>query len=802
MPIPKPAPRRSTSTATQRRSPTKKPRTNSRLKLDILGLILVALGLGLSATLLIPSTTEVGNFIGSTAAFGIRYVFGIASYLVGITIFASGIWICLGKQINYVKVAKATFAVMLFLTAIHIFFAPTERQVSDLIEPSVMQRYGGFIGGQISYLLVGLIGRFGARILMILPVIGGILVIVDKPLPELLAPIEAIIVRFLRDTSSNAAARAAAMKASAGSAKQSSSRAQDRVFGEQQDNDEDDYLAPDSSLDPVKPSAKRKEFVRSPDLQPVVGGSVTPEVVPSTLTPRKSLFDLDSEPQTSDVVGDDGTGGAGDTPKPIEPASKLVFQMPSTSLLAPAVPLANPQAGASEARRQRIIQCLEDFGIGAEIERISYGPTITRYEVALERGIKVSKIVSLADNLAMDLAAIDVRVEAPIPGRSAIGIEVPTDTPTPVMLRECLESPEFKNAAGRLTFVLGKDVTGNVRVADLAKMPHLLVGGSTGSGKSVGLNVLITSLIYRNSPRELKFLMIDPKKVELSLYAGIPHLASPVVTNPKQAPSVFKQAIREMESRYDKFARLGTRNIEGYNTKVDELERLPYWVLVVDELADLMMTSGPEIETCICRLAQLARATGIHLVIATQRPSVNVITGTIKANISSRIAFAVNSAVDSRTILDQVGADRLIGRGDMLFMPMDAAKPFRIQGAFLSEGETEALVKFLRHQGSPNYDVQPSTLAEASNEADQAESGHEDDLFESAVRLVVTGGSASTSMLQRRFKIGYTRAARLVDMMEHKGIVGALDGAKPREILISRDEMESMFGTPEMHMEE
>jgi S-DNA-T family DNA segregation ATPase FtsK/SpoIIIE len=402
----------------------------------------------------------------------------------------------------------------------------------------------------------------------------------------------------------------------------------------------------------------------------------------------------------------------------------------------------------------------------------------------------------------MDLAAIDVRVEAPIPGRSAIGIEVPTDTPTPVMLRECLEAPEFKNAAGRLTFVLGKDVTGNVRVADLAKMPHLLVGGSTGSGKSVGLNVLITSLIYRNSPRELKFLMIDPKKVELSLYAGIPHLASPVVTNPKQAPSVFKQAIREMESRYDKFARLGTRNIEGYNAKVDELEKLPYWVLVVDELADLMMTSGPEIETGICRLAQLARATGIHLVIATQRPSVNVITGTIKANISSRIAFAVNSAVDSRTILDQVGADRLIGRGDMLFMPMDAAKPFRIQGAFLSEGETEALVKFLRHQGSPNYDVQPSSLAEATHDADSAETGHEDDLFESAVRLVVTGGSASTSMLQRRFKIGYTRAARLVDMMEQKGIVGALDGAKPREILISRDEMEAMFGNTDVSMEE
>jgi S-DNA-T family DNA segregation ATPase FtsK/SpoIIIE len=770
--------------------------------LDIFGILLIALGLGLSATLLVPSTTEVGNFIGSTAAFGIRYVFGIASYLVGITIFASGIWICLGKQINYVKLAKAMFAVILFLTAIHIFFAPPERQVSDLVETNVLQRYGGYIGGQISYLLVGLIGRLGSKILMILPVIGGILVIVDKPLPELLAPIEALIVRFLKDTSSAAVAHASAVKAAAGSGKQSSSRAQDRVFGGQIDSNEDEYLTAEPSIDPIKPPSKRKEFVRSPELEQAPAGYVTPDVVPSTQPSGKSLFDLDSEPQTSDIVGDDGAGGAGDTPPSILPLSKLVFQMPSTSLLAPAIPLANPQAGASEARRQRIIQCLEDFGIGAEIERISYGPTITRYEVALERGIKVSKIVSLADNLAMDLAAIDVRVEAPIPGRSAIGIEVPTDTPTPVMLRECLESPEFKNAAGRLTFVLGKDVTGNVRVADLAKMPHLLVGGSTGSGKSVGLNVLITSLIYRNSPRELKFLMIDPKKVELSLYAGIPHLASPVVTNPKQAPSVFKQAIREMESRYDKFARLGTRNIEGYNNKVDELERLPYWVLVVDELADLMMTSGPEIETCICRLAQLARATGIHLVIATQRPSVNVITGTIKANISSRIAFAVNSAVDSRTILDQVGADRLIGRGDMLFMPMDAAKPFRIQGAFLSEGETEALVKFLRHQGSPNYDVQPSTLAEASNDVDQAESGHEDDLFESAVRLVVTGGSASTSMLQRRFKIGYTRAARLVDMMEHKGIVSALDGAKPREILISRDEMEAMFGTPDVHMEE
>jgi S-DNA-T family DNA segregation ATPase FtsK/SpoIIIE len=772
------------------------------LKMDIFGLILIGLGLGLSATMLVPSTTEVGNFVGSTAVFGIRFVFGIAGYLVGPTILGSGIWICLGKQINYVRIAKALVAILLFLTAIHIFFAPPERQIGDLVSNDVLQRYGGFIGGQISYMLVGLIGRLGAKILMVLPVIGGVLVLIDKPLPELLAPLEAFIVRILKDTSSKAVTKAAALKSARAVSETSSSRAQNRIFGAHDDADEYDDVPAAMPVDTVKPVSKRKEFVRSPVVitEPVDDTPVSPLVVPQGGS--KSLFDVEGDAPLEETLGDDGAGGTGSDSRVAEPVSKVVFQMPPTSLLAPAVPLANPQAGASEARRQRIIQCLEDFGIGAEIERISYGPTITRYEVALERGIKVSKIVSLADNLAMDLAAIDVRVEAPIPGRSAIGIEVPTDTPTPVMLRECLEAPEFKNAAGRLTFVLGKDVTGNVRVADLAKMPHLLVGGSTGSGKSVGLNVLITSLIYRNSPRELKFLMIDPKKVELSLYAGIPHLASPVVTNPKQAPSVFKQAIREMESRYDKFARLGTRNIEGYNAKVDELEKLPYWVLVVDELADLMMTSGPEIETGICRLAQLARATGIHLVIATQRPSVNVITGTIKANISSRIAFAVNSAVDSRTILDQVGADRLIGRGDMLFMPMDAAKPFRIQGAFLSEGETEALVKFLRHQGSPNYDVQPSSLAEATHDADSAETGHEDDLFESAVRLVVTGGSASTSMLQRRFKIGYTRAARLVDMMEQKGIVGALDGAKPREILITRDEMEAMFGSTDVSMEE
>ena len=480
---------------------------------------------------------------------------------------------------------------------------------------------------------------------------------------------------------------------------------------------------------------------------------------------------------------------------PSAPAMDAVkkFTLPSTALLKAVPPQAKVNQGENEQRRNILLQTMEDFGIGADIADVAYGPTFTRYEVALERGIKVSKIVSLADNLAMALAAIDVRVEAPIPGKSAIGIEVPNETPTIVTLREVIERPEFKDAPSKLTFALGKDVTGTCRYADLAKMPHLLIGGSTGSGKSVGLNTLICSLLYRCTPRELKFLMIDPKKVELSLYDGIPHLAAPVITNVKQAPSIFKQALKEMESRYLRFQKAGTRNFDGYNSRVSEDEKLPYWVIVVDELADLMMTSGPEIEQSICRLAQMARATGIHLVIATQRPSVNVITGTIKANISSRIAFAVNSAIDSRTILDSMGADRLVGRGDMLFLPMDAAKPQRIQGCFISEQETEALVNYLKAQAQPNYEILPSTLSLATGEDDAGESEADDELFESAVKLVVGGGGASTSMLQRRFKIGYTRAARLVDMMEQKGIVGPLDGAKPRDIRKSRDEIDAMF---------
>jgi len=368
---------------------------------------------------------------------------------------------------------------------------------------------------------------------------------------------------------------------------------------------------------------------------------------------------------------------------------------------------------------------------------------------------------------------------------------VPNDRPQIVTLREVIEREEFWSSPSLLTIALGKDVAGTPKYVDLGRLPHLLIGGATNSGKSMCLLSMIACLLFRATPREVRLVLIDPKRVELSLFDGIPHLMCPVVRDVKQAAGALRAILKEMDHRYDLFASMGVRNIQGYNERVPESERLPYIVVIIDELADLMMQAAAEIETSICRLAQLARATGIHLVVATQRPSVDVITGTIKANIASRIAFAVSSQVDSRTILDMNGAERLLGRGDMLFLPIDAAKPTRIQGCYISEAEIEALVDFWRAQEAPVYLLQPSEFEPVPGLYDEDE--EEDELYPAAVRLVVAHGQASTSMLQRRFKIGYGRAARLLDLMERRGIVGPLDGAKPRQVLVTREEAEQML---------
>lgn len=437
----------------------------------------------------------------------------------------------------------------------------------------------------------------------------------------------------------------------------------------------------------------------------------------------------------------------------------------------------------------KLERTFQSFGVKAKVTQVHLGPAVTKYEVHPDIGVKVSKIVSLSDDLALALAAKDIRMEAPIPGKSAIGIEVPNSEIAMVSLREVLESKNNDKPDSKLLIGLGRDITGEAVLAELNKMPHLLIAGATGSGKSVCINGIITSLLMRAKPHEVKLMMIDPKMVELNVYNGIPHLLAPVVTNAKKASQALKKVVGEMERRYELFSHSGTRNIEGYNEHIrrhnsetgDKQPLLPYIVVIVDELADLMMVASSDVEDSITRLAQMARAAGIHLIIATQRPSVDVITGVIKANIPSRIAFAVSSQTDSRTILDMGGAEKLLGRGDMLFLPVGASKPIRVQGAFLSDEEVEEVVNFVTSQQKAQYqeDMIPDDVPETTSEV-------EDELYDEAVQLVAEMQTASVSMLQRRFRIGYTRAARLIDEMEARGVVGPYEGSKPRAVLIPK----------------
>ncbi|MDU3433181.1 FtsK/SpoIIIE family DNA translocase [Veillonella sp.] len=437
---------------------------------------------------------------------------------------------------------------------------------------------------------------------------------------------------------------------------------------------------------------------------------------------------------------------------------------------------------------------LSNFGITAKVVNATQGPTVTRYEIEPAPGVKVSRIVNLTDDIALNLAAQHIRMEAPIPGKSAIGIEVPNKTTEAVHLRDVLDCSDFKDARGGIPVGLGKDIAGKPVITDLAKMPHLLVAGTTGSGKSVCVNTLISSILFSRKPEEVKLLLIDPKMVELSIYNGIPHLMAPVVTDMKKAAAVLRWAVREMEARYKAFAASGKRDIKSYN-EAHPKAAMPLIVLIIDELADLMMTAPDDIEESISRLAQMARAAGIHMVLATQRPSVNVITGSIKANVPSRISFAVGSQIDSRTILDMAGAEKLLGKGDMLFAPIGANKPIRVQGAFISDAEVENLVEFVKAQREPEYDntVTQEAEKEAEKETSDDNDVYRDELLERAVNLVMESGQASVSMLQRRFRIGYTRAARLVDTMEDLKIVGPSMGSKAREILMSPEQAKARY---------
>lgn len=483
-------------------------------------------------------------------------------------------------------------------------------------------------------------------------------------------------------------------------------------------------------------------------------------------------------------------------PRSRKPATAVQnhYNIPSLELLfRPSRSVEHQQVKGIKERARLLENTLQSFGVKARVVHVQSGPTVTRFEVQPEAGVKVSRIISLSDDLALNLAAPLVRIEAPIPGKAALGVEVPNKIISLVYLREVLEDEAFMGNSSPLTLGLGKDITGVPVVADLTKMPHLLIAGATGSGKSVCLNTIIISMLYKARPEQVRFVMIDPKVVELSVYNDIPHLLMPVVTDPKKSSLALRNMVKEMGRRYELFAEDKVRDIAAYNTLITEgggdAETLPYIVVIIDELADLMLVAPGEVEDSIARLAQMSRAAGIHLVIATQRPSVDVLTGIIKANITSRVAFTVSSQVDSRTILDMAGAEKLLGRGDMLYYPVGAVKPFRVQGAYISEREVLTITDFIKGQGLTDYGSQAGEL-DADEELKEEEM---DQLFPSAVELVVRTGQASISLLQRRFRIGYTRAARLIDDLERRGIVGRYEGSKPREVTITPEQAVKLY---------
>lgn len=618
-------------------------------------------------------------------------------------------------------------------------FAPTAAG-DGLLHPPAL--YGGYVGAALIWLLHSLLGQVGTPIVLLIMAVAGILLASGRTGAELLGT---WMERW------EATARAA--KPAPKPRRAARPRAEPR--------------------EPPPAAEPEPEPVATVDDWPAM------PVVESVRRPRRV--------SSTDQLSLPGVDAA--TPPP--PPDETRFPLPPLSLVEPpATPPVPDRTAEIEANSARLEETLASFNITARVVNTEVGPTVTRYELELAPGIRVNKVGNLTDDIAYALASSGIRIEAPVPGKGVIGIEVPNQIRETVHLFDVLGSKQFQHAPGPLPFVVGKDIAGQLKIAELTRMPHMLVAGITNSGKSVCLNCLIISLLYRLTPRELRLLMIDPKRVELSLYDGIPHLDRPVVTDPQDAADLLRGAIREMMARYDRLHELGVRNVASYNQQVDDDERMPYIVIIIDELAELMMLARAEVEASICRIAQLARATGIHLVVATQRPSVNIVTGAIKANIGTRLAFAVAQQVDSRVILDTVGAENLIGRGDMLYSPIDGGKPQRIQGAFVDEAQVNALVEYLRELPSTlEYEPLESIIQPVSADDEGGPTSGDaadldvDELFWDCVEFARREGECSTSRLQRNFGIGYNRAGRIVDQMHAHGIVGPARGSKPRELL-------------------
>ena len=780
------------------RKPTKKKKTEQSFLQDE---VIIWLTLAVSL-LLILSNFGLGGWIGDEVSYFFSGIFGLITYIIPFALFGIAAFLVSnkGNVSAYIKVAAGIVFLILACTFLEL-----------------VDHKGGSLGKSIAKILTPTIGTAGTYVVIITFMIICCVIITGKSLLQGVKTQSGKAydkakednARRRKEAELRRKEREQEKKKTTGNFEKEKKKRTDKhavgvsfattLTGKSPDMKE---IAPEPAKEPVSEPEESPSFVINraepvPDVEEAESFAEEPyEPVRESKKKSGAMAAAEMERVAAAVAADEA--------KP-----KKAYHFPPMNLLK----RGNKTSGESDAHLRetamKLQQILQNFGVSVTVTNVSCGPAVTRYELQPEMGVKVSKIVGLTDDIKLNLAAADIRIEAPIPGKAAVGIEVPNKENSAVMLRDLLETAEFKNSQSKISFAAGKDIAGKVVVADIAKMPHVLIAGATGSGKSVCINTLIMSILYKASPEEVKLIMIDPKVVELSVYNGIPHLMIPVVTDPKKAAGALNWAVAEMMRRYQAFAEQNVRDMKGYNEKAasspaidgEELKMMPQIVIIVDELADLMMVAPGDVEEAICRLAQLARAAGIHLVVATQRPSVNVITGLIKANMPSRIAFSVSSGVDSRTIIDMNGAEKLLGKGDMLFYPSGYQKPARVQGAFVTDKEVQSVVEYLKnHNGDADYDneivqhVNTSEIGTGQGLGAGSEENERDMYFTEAGRLIIDKDKASIGMLQRTFKIGFNRAARIMDQLCEAGVVGGEEGTKPRKVLMSKEEFEQYMG--------
>lgn len=780
------------------RKPTKKKKTEQSFLQDE---VIIWLTLAVSL-LLILSNFGLGGWIGDEVSYFFSGIFGLITYIIPFALFGIAAFLVSnkGNVSAYIKVAAGIVFLILACTFLEL-----------------VDHKGGSLGKSIAKILTPTIGTAGTYVVIITFMIICCVIITGKSLLQGVKTQSGKAydkakednARRRKEAELRRKEREQEKKKTTGNSEKEKKKRTDKhavgvsfattLTGKSPDMKE---IAPEPAEEPVPEPEESPSFVinraePAPDVEEAEPFAEEPyEPVRESKKKSEAMAAAEMERVAAAVAADEA--------KP-----KKAYHFPPMNLLK----RGNKTSGESDAHLRetamKLQQILQNFGVSVTVTNVSCGPAVTRYELQPEMGVKVSKIVGLTDDIKLNLAAADIRIEAPIPGKAAVGIEVPNKENSAVMLRDLLETAEFKNSQSKISFAAGKDIAGKVVVADIAKMPHVLIAGATGSGKSVCINTLIMSILYKASPEEVKLIMIDPKVVELSVYNGIPHLMIPVVTDPKKAAGALNWAVAEMMRRYQAFAEQNVRDMKGYNEKAasspaidgEELKMMPQIVIIVDELADLMMVAPGDVEEAICRLAQLARAAGIHLVVATQRPSVNVITGLIKANMPSRIAFSVSSGVDSRTIIDMNGAEKLLGKGDMLFYPSGYQKPARVQGAFVTDKEVQSVVEYLKnHNGDADYDneivqhVNTSEIGTGQGLGAGSEENERDMYFTEAGRLIIDKDKASIGMLQRTFKIGFNRAARIMDQLCEAGVVGGEEGTKPRKVLMSKEEFEQYMG--------